>query len=210
MKPQGVLYIVSAPSGAGKTSLIKALLESAPNLAMSVSHTTRARRPYEKDGADYHFVTEAEFRRLIEQDLFLEHATVFDHRYGTSKEWALERLRAGGDIILEIDWQGARQIRRLVANTVSVFILPPSLAALRQRLEARGDAAAIVRRRMEEARGEIEQYREYDYLIVNEDFAVARQQLVELFRATKRSYGLQGEYFDDLARRLLHDDGGSG
>ena len=204
---RGTLYIVSAPSGAGKTSLIRALLESVPNLHVSVSHTTRERRSYEKDGRDYHFVAEAEFRRLLERGLFLEYATVFDHLYGTSKPWVEEQLRAGRDIILEIDWQGARQIRRLLPNTVSVFILPPSLAALRRRLETRGDDAAIIKRRMEEARSEIGQYRDYDYLIVNEDFAAARQALVELVRATKRSYGLQGEYFDGLVRGLLR--GGS-
>ncbi|MGI9228771.1 MAG: guanylate kinase [Gammaproteobacteria bacterium] len=202
-KRQGILYIVSAPSGAGKTSLIKALLESVPNLHVSVSHTTRERRSYEKDGADYYFIDETKFREMVKQNLFLEHAKVFDHFYGTSKQWVDEQLAAGKDIILEIDWQGARQIRELLPNTVNIFILPPSLATLQERLEERGDDKGIIARRMQEACSEIKQYREYDYLIINEEFAEALQELLHLFGATGHSYHKQGDYFDGVVRRLL-------
>ncbi len=204
--PGGLLYVISAPSGAGKTSLIKALLASHPDLHVSVSHTTRARRADEKAGEDYHFVSEAEFLRLVDNDLFLEYARVFDHFYGTSKQWVAQQLHNHQDIILEIDWQGAQQVRRLLPEAVAIFILPPSLAALAQRLAVRGDDAATIERRMNEARGDIQHYREYDYLIINDDFEQARQTLMAIVAASKHSYRQQGSYFDLVVEQLLLAD----
>ena len=168
----GTLFIFSAPSGAGKTSLVKALLQSTSHIGISVSHTTRAPRAGEVDGQDYHFTAKDDFESLVTEQAFLEYAQVFDNYYGTSKQWVESELAAGRDVILEIDWQGAQQVRQLMPSAVSVFIAPPSIAELENRLRGRGqDAEEIIQRRMQDARSEMSHYGEYDYLIVNDDFA---------------------------------------
>lgn len=180
----GTLYIVSAPSGAGKSSLLKAMLESGrvSGVEVSVSHTTRAMRPGEVDGQDYHFVVMDRFESMVADDDFLEHARVFDNCYGTSRSAVEERLAAGVDVILEIDWQGARRVRELLPGAVSVFILPPSRVALEERLTTRGqDDAEVIARRMHDAVSEMSHFDEYDYLVINDDFQQALDDLVELF-----------------------------
>jgi guanylate kinase len=171
---RGRLFVIAAPSGAGKTSLVRALLEQEPGLHLSVSHTTRSQRPTEADGREYHFVSVAAFRELIERGQFLEHAQVFDNLYGTSRVFVEQRLEAGQDVVLEIDWQGARQVRRALPQCVSIFILPPSRAALAQRLASRAtDSAQVIERRLRDAAADMAHYREFDYVIVNDDFAHA-------------------------------------
>lgn len=197
---RGSLFIVSAPSGAGKTSLIKALLEVEPDLCLSVSHTTRAPRPGEVDGREYHFVDEERFLAMVEAGEFLEHARVFDHYYGTGARAVLDPLAAGRDMVLEIDWQGARQIARLEPAAVKIFILPPSLDALRERLAARGqDAPEVIERRMRAALDEVSHYPEYDYIIVNGDFTRA----VDDLRAIVRAGRLRGARQTARHRALL-------
>ncbi|GHB00889.1 guanylate kinase [Modicisalibacter luteus] len=177
----GTLYIVSAPSGAGKTSLVRALLNRVEDIQVSVSHTTRAMRPGEVDGVNYHFVDEATFKRMIERGDFFEHAQVFDNHYGTSRPAVQALLAAGTDVILEIDWQGARQVREQMNGVVSVFILPPSREALRERLSARGtDDASVIDRRMRDAISEMSHFDEYEHIIVNDDFEDALAQLAGL------------------------------
>ena len=173
MKP-GTLFILSAPSGAGKTTLAKALADALPDVAISVSHTTRPKRPGERDGIDYIFVSDAEFLASVEAGEFLEHAQVFGNRYGTSRG-AIERLlQQGKDVILDIDWQGARAVKKAMPQAKSIFILPPSRDALAQRLAGRGqDSTAVIERRMRAAISEMEHYEEFDYQVVNDDFAAA-------------------------------------
>jgi len=167
----GTLYIVAAPSGAGKTSLVRALLETVSDLMVSVSHTTRPARVSERDGINYHFVSAAEFEMMRGQDAFLEHAVVFGNHYGTSRAWVEQKLAEGVDVILEIDWQGAQQIRAKMPQSISIFILPPSLSQLEARLNHRGeDGAEVIAKRMQAAKSEIVHYKEFDYLVVNEDF----------------------------------------
>ncbi len=179
----GTLYIVSAPSGAGKTSLVKALIEQVSDVRVSVSHTTRAMRPGEVDGVNYHFVERGEFERMIERTAFLEHAEVFGNLYGTSEEWVRDTLADGFDLILEIDWQGAQQIRRLIPEARSIFILPPSREALRHRLNNRGqDSEEVIEHRMTQAVEEMSHYGEYDYLIINDDFRLALEDFKAIFR----------------------------
>ncbi len=179
---QGTLYIISAPSGAGKSSLLRALLDaSGDELALSVSHTTRAPRPGEVNGRDYHFIDTGTFRDMIAGGDFLEHAEVFDNFYGTSRGSVQAQLAAGQDVILEIDWQGARQVRKLMPQCIGIFILPPSREALRERLQNRGqDDATVIERRMRDAISEMSHYDEYDYLIINDDFQVARDELTAI------------------------------
>lgn len=202
-KRKGTLLIIAAPSGAGKTSLVRALVDSIPDLAVSISHTTRPPRPHEKHGVDYYFVSEEEFQALLEQGLFLEHATVFDHHYGTSRAWVEEQLAGGTDIILEIDWQGARQARSIINDAVRIFILPPSLAALEERLKGRGEDEGIIRRRMRDAVSEIEHYDEYDYLVVNHFFDKTLKQLAAIITGNRHDYHRHRDYFETLLRRLL-------
>jgi len=170
----GRLFVIAAPSGAGKTSLVKALRASEPRLRLSVSHTTRKRRPTEEDGREYHFVSAPQFERLAAGGEFLEHARVFDNFYGTARGFVEEQLRQGHDVILEIDWQGAQQVRRAMPQAASVFILPPSRRALAERLARRAtDSAEIIARRLRDAAADMSHYREFDYVIVNDDFAQA-------------------------------------
>jgi len=196
----GTLYIISAPSGAGKTSLVKALLEKLAGVSVSVSHTTRAARPGEQNGLDYHFVEKAEFERLVADGEFLEHAKVFDNYYGTRRATVLETLESGTDVILEIDWQGARQVYKAFPQAVRVFILPPGREALRQRLTGRGqDSEEVINRRMSDAVSEMSHYNEFDYLVFNDDFDVALDELVSLLRARRlRSEQQQQRYASEL------------
>ncbi|WP_303902831.1 guanylate kinase [Thiohalomonas denitrificans] len=174
----GTLFIISAPSGAGKTSLVKALVASTAGLEVSVSHTTRPMRTGEENGVDYHFVEADAFLKMAEQGAFLEHAQVFDNFYGTAESTVVERLAAGRDVILEIDWQGAQQVRQRLPEAVGIFILPPSMEALEQRLKGRGqDDQAIIDRRMRDAVSEMSHYAEFDYLVVNDDFDTALDEL---------------------------------
>jgi len=182
----GQLFIVSAPSGAGKTSLVHALLGRLSGIAVSVSHTTRRIRAGEVEGRDYHFVDVEAFRAMIARDDFLEHALVFGNYYGTSRSGVAAALATGRDLVLEIDWQGARRIRELVPDAVSVFIMPPSLEELRHRLERRGkDDPDTIERRMLAAREEMSHFDEYQYLIVNDDFERARDDLAAVVRAAR-------------------------
>ncbi|MGQ0751484.1 MAG: guanylate kinase [Betaproteobacteria bacterium] len=182
----GTLFIVSAPSGAGKTSLVKALLASEPEVKLSISHTTRPPRPGEEDGRDYHFVSANRFEGLLRAQDFLESAVIYGNRYGTSRTWIREQMECGHDVLLEIDWQGAQQVRRLVQGTVSIFILPPSLEALEQRLKSRSqDPHEVIARRLAAAREEIAHLREFDYVIINKDFNRAALELASIVRAER-------------------------
>ncbi|KTD25037.1 guanylate kinase [Legionella israelensis] len=174
----GNVFILAAPSGGGKTSLIKKLVKTLDNIEVSISHTTRPQRPGEKNGVDYYFIDEEQFLKMINENAFVEHAKVFDYFYGTSVDEINNRLKAGIDVILDIDWQGAQQIKHLFPSTASIFILPPSLSALRQRLSDRQrEDVAIIQDRMKQAQKEISHYGEFDYLIVNEDFEKAAFEL---------------------------------
>lgn len=167
----GILFIVSAPSGAGKTSLVKALLARDPDLMLSISCTTRAARADEQDGVHYHFLDRDHFRQAVADGVFLEHAEVFGNHYGTREGDVRRSLASGRDLVLEIDWQGARQVRERFPAAVGIFVLPPSIAELERRLRARGtDSASVIERRMRQARGEMAHYGEYDYLVVNDSF----------------------------------------
>ena len=202
---EGTLYIVSAPSGAGKTSLLKSLVEGDPSFAVSVSYTTRPKRSGEIDGKDYFFVDEDRFLEMAENGEFLEHAKVFDNHYGTSKRFIEEKLAAGMDVILEIDWQGAEQVRDLMPQSVSVFILPPSSSALENRLRHRGqDSEETIARRMRDAVNEMSHYREYDYIVVNDEFEKALLELQAIvvsmrLHASRQVYRLHGLLSDLLA-----------
>lgn len=200
----GTLYIVSAPSGAGKTSLVKALIDALPQVRVSVSHTTRGMRPGEVDGVNYHFVSRESFVEMLDRNEFLEHAEVFGNLYGTSQRWLEETLAEGYDLILEIDWQGAQQVRRLMPQARSIFILPPTQQALRQRLTNRGqDSDEVIERRMREAVNEMSHYVEYDYLVINDDFATALDDLKAIFRANQLQQGSQQQRHADLLSQLL-------
>jgi guanylate kinase len=204
----GTLYIISAPSGAGKSSLVKALLEMAGDgLALSVSHTTRASRPGEVEGHDYHFTDVERFTAMVEAGEFLEHAQVFDNFYGTSKAAVERQLAAGLDVILEIDWQGARAVRECIPETVSIFILPPSRSELEARLTARGqDDAAVIARRMRDAVSEMTHFDEYDYLIINDVFEDARDQLAAVMQARRLRLAVQRQRHATLLASLLAPD----
>ncbi len=188
---RGKLVVVAAPSGAGKTSLVKALIEQNPNIDVAVSHTTRTRRPHEQDGVNYHFVSEAEFRHLIAEDEFVEYAEVFGNLYGTSKT-AMNKVIAGGThVVLEIDYQGAAQIRAQVPDAISIFILPPSLATLKERLTSRAqDDEATIARRTREAFNEISHYDDFDYLVVNDNFDLALQQIRAIIESGAQEFSL--------------------
>jgi len=200
----GTLYIVSAPSGAGKTSLVKALIDLEPNIRVSVSHTTRAMRPGEVHGVNYHFVNHAEFKLMIEQGDFIEQAEVFGNFYGTSRSALQHTLDQGHDLILEIDWQGAQQVRKLMPEARSIFILPPTQEALRQRLNNRGqDSDEIIEGRMREAVSEMSHYDEYDFVIINDDFATALEDLKAVFRANRLLQANQQQRHGQLLKQLL-------
>lgn len=204
MNIPGTLYIISAPSGGGKTSLVNALLESVSNLEISISYTTRPPRPGEKNGVDYYFVDQTSFDQLVAQHVFLEHALVFNHHYGTSLAWVLEKLQSGIDIILEIDWQGAQQIRKKIPQAVSIFILPPSWETLEKRLRLRAqDDEQVIQRRMAEARAELIHYDEYDYLVLNDNFASALADLNAILRVRRLRSDVQKREHALLLNTLL-------
>lgn len=203
----GTLFIFSAPSGAGKTSLVTSLLACTQHIGVSVSHTTRAPRPGEVDGKNYHFVSKEEFIRMAGEGAFLEHAQVFDNYYGTSQAWVEAELEAGRDVILEIDWQGAQQVRRLIKDTVNVFIAPPSISALRERLRNRKqDDEEIIERRMRDARNEMSHFVEYDYLIINDDFDNTLQELRSIVIARRHRLTAQQVRHAEVINNLLLDD----
>ncbi|MFJ2332169.1 MULTISPECIES: guanylate kinase [Pseudomonas] len=200
----GTLYIISAPSGAGKSSLVKALIDIEPQIRVSVSHTTRAMRPGEENGVHYHFVEREEFVKMIEHGDFLERAEVFGNLYGTSQSYLQQTLDEGHDLILEIDWQGAEQVRKLMPQARSIFILPPSQQALRDRLDNRGqDSAEIIDGRMREAVSEMSHYVDYDYLIINDDFALALDDLKAIFHASRLQQKRQQQRYGKLLAELL-------
>ena len=203
---RGNLFILSAPSGAGKSSLINALLERHQDMKVSVSHTTRSARPGEENGVHYHFVTQDEFKQVIDENGFLEWAQVFDNYYGTSKQSIEQQLSAGIDVFLDIDWQGARQIRKLVDDVRTIFIVPPSKQELESRLNNRGqDSAEVIAGRMAKAQSETSHYNEYDYLIVNDDFNQALQQLETIVLASRLAQSNQALKHKNLLQDLLAD-----
>ncbi|MGP8034339.1 MAG: guanylate kinase [Steroidobacteraceae bacterium] len=168
---RGKLFVISAPSGAGKTSLVKELLSSEPRLRLSISHTTRTRRPTEAEGREYYFVSKPRFAELVQRDQFLEHAQVFDNNYGTSRAFVEGQLAQGHDVLLEIDWQGAQQVRQAMPDCVSIFVLPPARQALAERLARRAtDTPQVISRRLRDAAGDMSHYGEFDYVVVNDDF----------------------------------------
>lgn len=183
---KGTLYIIAAPSGGGKTSLVRALVSQIPRLVISISHTTRPARPAEKDGVNYHFVSDDTFQTLLKAETFLEHAKVFGYCYGTSKKLVQESLALGNDVILEIDWQGAQQIRRQFPDAVSIFIMPPSLDILRARLRERAqDSEQVIEHRMQQAEAEMSHANEFDYLIINNDFELAVMDLMAIVHSQR-------------------------
>jgi guanylate kinase len=199
----GSLFIVSAPSGAGKTSLVAALLASDSRARKSVSYTTRSPRPGEANGREYHFVTTGEFEQMLRDDAFLEWALVHENRYGTGKRAVAAQRAEGHDVVLEIDWQGAAQIRRLEPQAVSVFILPPSLEALESRMTQRGqDSPAVIARRLANAREEIRHVDEFDYVIINEEFNRAAEELAGILRTERLKCGRQLAHHADLINRM--------
>jgi len=205
---RGRLFVISAPSGAGKTSLVRALLARHPALRLSISHTTRKPRPQELDGREYFFVSVPEFEALVARGAFLEHARVFDNYYGTSRE-TVERLLAGGtDVVLEIDWQGARQVRAALPESITVFLLPPSRRALQERLTQRQtDSAEVIARRLRDAVGDMGHFGEFDYVVVNDRFEQAVAELESILAghgdALRRDRGSLGP----LITELLSDSG---
>lgn len=200
----GTLYIVSAPSGAGKTSLLKALLENAQGIALSISHTTRDKRPGEQDGVHYHYVDEPMFTKMVADGEFLEHAKVFDNYYGTSQAAVLAQLASGQDVILEIDWQGAQQVRKHFPQAIGIFILPPSKTALRERLTDRGqDDTSIIDRRMRDAEAEMSHYHEFDFVVVNDDFDTALGELRAIITSQRLAISRQETMLQGLIKELL-------
>jgi guanylate kinase len=201
---RGHLFIIAAPSGAGKTSLVHALLERDSRLVLSISHTTRTARPGEMDGQHYHFVSQSEFEHMVDAGEFMEHARVFDHYYGTNRKSVAHQLEQGRDVILEIDWQGARQVRSVFPQCCLIFIIPPSLEILRKRLTARGqDSASVIERRMNDAQTEISHWAEFDQLVVNDDFNTALEELLAIINDHRLDKPHQvNEDYQHLAQRL--------
>ena len=199
----GALFIISSPSGGGKTSLVKALLEAEPDVRLSVSYTTRPPRPAETNGLDYNFVAPREFERMLETGEFLESAVIYGNHYGTSQKWVEAEFAQGRDVLLEIDWQGAQQVRSLMKAVVSVFIVPPSPDVLEARLKGRGqDSAEAIARRLAAARDEMSHASEYDYVIINEEFSRAALDLRSVVRAERLKFARQLARHSDLFNRL--------
>ncbi|MFK8067694.1 MAG: guanylate kinase [Gammaproteobacteria bacterium] len=199
----GQLFIISAPSGAGKTSLVSALVSKAPDISVSISHTTREKRSGENSGVDYHFVNKLKFDQMVEAGDFLEHAQVFDNYYGTSNSTVDSQLASGTDVILEIDWQGARQIRKQKPDCRSIFILPPSYHELEHRLNHREEDSKIIERRMRDAIAEMSHYKDYEFIVVNDDFHTALADLESIFRASRLRSKIQQRNLEQLLDDLL-------
>ena len=206
---RGRLFVIAAPSGAGKTSLVRALMERVPALRFSISYTTRARRPTEEHGRDYFFVGKDEFSRMIAAGEFLEHATVFDNSYGTSRDQVEQSLAGGRDLILEIDWQGAAQVRRALPECVSIFILPPSRAELERRLRGRGtDAEAVIQRRLRDAASDMAHWREFDHVVINDHFDRALSELETIVAGRTGAGSVDRVALEKLAAELTEADSG--
>ena len=207
--PQGILFLIAAPSGAGKTSLVNALLDSESNensaaLRVSISHTTRRKRPGEENGENYYFVSLEQFEQMQADNEFLENAEVFGNHYGTSRKWVGECLAKGQDVILEIDWQGASQVQKLMPESVGIFILPPSLESLRERLTSRGqDKNDIIEERMAEAVSEISHFEQADFIVINENFGLALEDLKAVIRCARLSRDHQVKTNSDLLNKLI-------
>ena len=200
----GNLFTVSAPSGAGKTSLVSALVEKMGGLRLSVSHTTRPQRSGEQNGVNYNFVSTTEFQEMVARSDFLEHAEVFGNLYGTSESWVRSALGNGNDVILEIDWQGAAQIRKQIPETSGIFILPPSQEVLRHRLQGRGqDSNEVIEQRMAQARDEISHYAEAEYLVVNDDFETALDELEAIISSSRAKIANRSQEYANLITELL-------
>jgi guanylate kinase len=200
----GNLFILSAPSGAGKSSLYKALLKADDKVRISISHTTRAPRAGEEHGREYYFIDDESFLDMIAEDAFFEHAQVFDHYYGTSKASIFNMLEQGLDVILEIDWQGARQVRQLYPEAIGIFILPPSLPSLEERLRKRAtDTDDVIQRRMAKAVNEMSHYHEYDFVIVNDDFSAALAEMSSIFMAMRAKTPVMQQKYGNLINDLL-------
>ena len=208
--PPRRLFVVCGPSGVGKTSLTRALVAFAPGLVLSVSYTTRAPRAGEADGEAYHFVDAARFDAMVAAGAFLEHAQVFDHRYGTARATVAAALGTGQDVLLEIDWQGAAQVRANWPDAVLVMIVPPSVASLRARLQGRGDGADAVDRRMRDALAELSHWAQFDYLVVNDDFADARAELLAIVRASAATRAARRPWLQKALPELFAGTGPEG
>lgn len=201
---RGKLYTISAPSGAGKTSLVSALIDSTQQVRVSVSHTTRAMRPGEQDGVNYHFVSHQDFQSMLAEKAFLEHAEVFGNHYGTSRAWVEQTLNEGDDVILEIDWQGAEQIKKLMPETLAIFIMPPSQRTLRERLTHRGqDDETVIDKRMAEAVNEMSHYEQGDFVVINDDFNTALADLQAIVRSSRLTLEPQKQRHQALLEGLL-------
>jgi guanylate kinase len=205
----GTLIIITAPSGTGKTTLVRALCESNPDLQVSISCTTRAKRPGEQEGADYYFVDDKTFDKMVANHEFLEYKHVFDNRYGTPRLWVEQQLQAGKDVILEIDWQGAREMRTLMPDKIiSIFILPPTFATLEERLRGRGqDLESTVRRRMREALDELSHYNEFDYLVINDDLKSTQAEVEAIIEARHRGEPYVAPDRHEFAAGLMAENG---
>lgn len=204
MSKLGNLFIIAAPSGTGKTTLVNALAEKVDDLKISISYTTRSPRPGDEEGVDYFFIDESKFKCMVNDGAFLEHAEVYGYHYGTGKEWVTRQLNAGIDVLLEIDWQGAQQIRHLFPPALSILILPPSIAALHERLVKRKqDDMAVVEERVAMAKADLKHYSEFDYLVVNDDFDQALKDLVCIIRAERLQVDVQQQVLADLLEELL-------
>jgi guanylate kinase len=210
-KPRrGRLWVMAAPSGAGKTSLVRALLERDPHLKFSISYTTRRPRSTEIDGRDYFFVDEARFEDMVARDQFLEHARVFDNRYGTGREHVDGLLDGGNSVLLEIDWQGARQVRQRAPDSTSIFILPPNVAELERRLRARAtDSEAVIQRRLRDSLADMTHWDEFDHIVVNSDFAAACDQLAAIIGGRADLRRAADEPVRAEARAILASGGGT-
>ncbi len=201
----GNLYVIAAPSGTGKTSLVKAIVNSMPNITVSISHTTRPKRPAESHGVNYYFISETEFHEMISKNEFLEHAIVFDNLYGTSRKWVQETLAKGIDVILEIDWQGAQQIQHLFTDCISIFILPPSLQILAERLLHRNqDSSGVIQQRLADVREATSHIYEFDYVIMNDNFDKAVHDLKTIIEAGRLLQKCQAIQYEKLLAELTH------